>query len=349
MLSLLLTGLLASTGPIMLADSLNPYYEAFVVLGTGSVLYVGDDGVLRVVEIDRPMQPLVFRTDWDPADWGWQPCAGIGLLETSPDGRHIVFTEQVAVPDSLLGQYDYVPGPVLVVVAGADGSGSCLVALSFDVGGGPGFDFLSDSRHIYGGPLLGCDPTPVAFLEMWSGSDQSRYYPEGYLIDISDGSRSGGREDFMGDGFYSNPWSDLVAAGCYPPNLIANAATAEVMVEDTSARSPAIIETWVLPDAGLARTNGSQVLRFADGRVLVNPGNPILVYGRLSDGTHVFSPDEGTTVLRGMIDWSDFSFETADTLAGLGGVLEQWRSLLEVPGAGFVFRRGSSLYFYAME
>ncbi|MCK4807457.1 MAG: hypothetical protein KAT09_07410, partial [Candidatus Aegiribacteria sp.] len=247
------------------------------------------------------MKPVSFLNDWNPEEYGWTNPGIIYDFTLSPDGEYICFCQQISVPDNLQTGEQYIPGPVLVAVCRADGTCARPLVLSFEVGSGPHFSFTQDSRHIFGSPLMDCSPTPEDFASFVT-RDSDDDFIEGFIIDIQDGTRSGGDRNSLGDGFYKNPWSNLIATGSYQTDMIVDVVTGEVFLHDTTYSGQEIIYTWVLPDAGLAEENYEQILRYSDGTEVINPGEAISVFGRLEDGRYIFSRG-GTshTVLLGHI------------------------------------------------
>ena len=348
---LMITGLILLTAmcvnaerPLLLADSLSPYFTGFVLLESGLVLFIDHDGDLCRVDIGDPMSVEPLDMDWSPEEAGWARPGQISFIKGSQDGSLICFGQQVSVPDDLQNAEMYTPGPITVLVASTDGSDCRMLALVFEVGGGPNFDFTMDSEYIYGQPILGCLPNPADYMAYWSGDDGPEI--EGFIIDVLSGERSGGNGAVLGDGYYANPWSDLTAAGAYPPNVIVDITTQEVLLESAAGDNADIISTWVLPDAGLAWKDDSQILRYADGREVHNPAEDILIYGRLSDGSYLFSIDSyQAPVLCGKINWETFDVADADTIDGLDGYLGPWASIRETPdGNGLLFESSNSLY-----
>ncbi len=343
---LLVTAIHASE-PIVLAESLSDYNSLLQVLENRTALYINDDGQLTLVRIDVPMKTISFLNGWNPEEYGWSNPGRTYDFALSPDGEYICFCQQVSVPDHLQAGEQYIPGPVLVAVCRVDGTGARPLVLSFEVGGGSHFSFTQDSRHIFGSPLLGCPATPEDFAS-YITRENDDYLIEGFIIDIQDGTRSGGNGDILGDGFYKNPWSNLVAAGSYPSNKIADVVTREIFLHDTTYSGQEIIYTWVLPDAGLAEDNYQQILRYSDGTVVINPGEPISVFGRLEDGRYIFSRGgDSHTILLGPIDWTDFSCSEAETLSGLEDFIDRWTRVAVTPdGKSFVFSSCGELYRY---
>lgn len=336
-----------SDEPILLADSLSSYsYPGFVLLGTGEVLFIDASGDLCRVDIDEPLQVEQLTGLTDAGEAGWANPGQLSLLRLSPDGSRIFYGQQVFVPDSLQDPERNVLGPVCLFTAEPDGSGGRIIALSFLVGCGPQFDFSEDSRFIYGYPLLNCAPHPEEYLAYWRaqfwGDGEVDPLYDGYLIDLDTGGRSGGVDTLISDGYYPNPRSDLVAAGCYPPGIIADAITGEILLNVPGSHGA--IESWVLPDAGLAGTDSVQVLRYADGRVTVNCGEEIVVYAWLAEGRYLFGPGDYDTVFIGDIDWDTFT--AVDPLRLSIGVPAYCGSAacLTSDGTSLVYESGDRLY-----
>ena len=338
MQTVLLITVLQASEPIVLAESLSDYNPTFEVLENGTVLHIDYDGQLALVSTDVPMNSTSFLDDWNPEEYGWANPGRIYDFVLSPDGEYICFCQQVSVPDSLQTGEQYIPGPVLVAICRTDGTDARPLVLSFEAGSGPHFSFTRDSRHIFGSPLMDCLPTPSDFAS-FVNRDNDDNLIEGFMIDIQDGTRSGGNGSFLGDGFYKNPWSNLVAAGSYPTNMIADAVTGEVFLHDTTCSGLEIIYTWVLPDAGLAEDNYQQILRYSDGTEVTNTDELITVFSRLEDGRYIYTRGGlSHTVLLGHIDWTDFSSSEADTLSGLEDFVDCWARVDATPdGKSLVF------------
>jgi len=237
---------------------------------------------------------------------------------------------------------------VLVAICRPDGTGARPLVLSFEVGSGPHFSFTQDSRHIFGSPLLECSPSPEEYASFVTRENDDDLF-EGFMIDIQDGTRSGGNGSILGDGFFKNPWSNLIATGSYPTNMIADVVTGEVFLHDTTCSGQEIIYTWVLPDAGLAANNDEQILRYSNGTEIVNPGEPISVFCRLEDDRYIYSRG-GTShaALLGHIDWTDFNCSETETLNGLEDFIDCWTSVTATPdGKSLIFASYSrELYRY---
>ena len=341
--------------PTVLADSVFPYYNDFAVTGEGDIIYISEDGELLKVAPKDPGSGGELEVDWNGQLQDWEEPGSLFNLCGSPDGELICFTIRVGVPDSYLADSDeYIPSPLLVVRCRPDGSEAKVLGITFDAGGGPDFAFTTDSRFVYGSPWLLCEPTPESFVRLIRRNGENLLEP--YLrVDVISGERSGD-SNILGDGFMANPYSDLVATGAYPSDRVADVAAGETLLEGTGVLSGPIIETWVLPDAGLARDSlDNQVLKRSDGTVTTNTGEPFEVYCRLPNGRYLFSRDAGQTVMVGTIHWDDFTFFDAEELPDLSGMLGIYTIMKPLPAsdnngeeAAVVFREGGSLYYYTI-
>jgi hypothetical protein len=175
--SVLLVIAAASTAaePVLIAANLSNYYPGYVVLPNDTVIYRDTDGYLHSMDPTEPASDTIIETDWDPADHGWELCGQEGLLRANPDGSMLLFTSNLRIPDSLQTGESYVPGPAGVFVTRPDGSGTRLVALSMEVGGGPDFQFFRSGERFYGSPILECPATPGGMLEYWFRERENGY------------------------------------------------------------------------------------------------------------------------------------------------------------------------------
>ena len=337
----------AAAEPVLIAENLSSYYPGYVVLPNDTVIYRDADGHFYSIDPTDPSSDTIVKTDWNPAEHGWEFCAQEGLLRASPDGSMLLFTINLRVPDSLQTSENYVPGPAGVFVTRPDGTGTRLVALSMEVGSGPDFQFTRSGDRFYGSPLLQCAPTPLGMVEYWLRDEETNDF-RGYMVDPTDGSRSGGSAGFLGDGFLPNPWSDLAACGAWPPNTIADASTGETLLElPCSEDAPwGIIEQWVLPNAGLSRDSGGQLLRYADGRMVRNPGAELTMCGRLADGRYLVSYGYREPLLLAWVDWETFETTVTDSYPDIGALMDPMNGAVELPSGGaIVFRSEEGLYF----
>lgn len=350
-LMIVTTGWMHSREPVILADSLETYYGSttFLTLDDGILLFVNSDEQIYRMDISDPASARPFDCDWDPEAIGWSHPTNTLLQAKSLCGSLICFTQQVHFPDSLQTYETSIPGPVAVVVSDTDGSNARIIALSFDIGSSPDFRFTSDSKYIFGGLILRCLPTPEHFAAYVVREDESQVL-RGYLIDVETGARSGDGECVMNDGYGVNPWSDLATTGGYPPTMIVDVVTQEILIEDSNVGSSGIINRWVLPDAGLANKDGTQVLLYSDGTEVTNPGNDISIYAVLSDGRYMFSYDsDRELLLLGNIDWDTFESLDADTLQGLEEYNMRYCRILEnMDDEWLILVDGWTLYSYEL-
>jgi hypothetical protein len=340
---LLAAAVAAAGGTSVICDDVSTYLSNTVVTDWGGVIYVNDQGELSIINPDYTGEPrsLIVDLGWELVNWG-----GTGQvirLSGSSDGRMICYAQYVFLSDEMSAEDgSYIPAPLMVICCGSDGMAPKLLGLSFDAGGGPHFDFTVDSRFVYGSPWLECRPTPGDYIQYVTGDGSSDLDPF-LMIDVTNGDRRGD-PSVVSDGYVPNPYSDLVAAGWYPPNTIVDVTSGRILLQDTSYTAPAIIETWILPDAGLAMLeDGRQVVRYSDGSETVNPGDRIDVYARLQGGQYVFTRNGGNNVMLGNIDWSDFSSEDAVPVPWLDG-LYPGTILHELPGEqGVLYTDGGAL------
>jgi hypothetical protein len=337
----------AAAEPVLIVTNLSNYYTGFVVLPNDNVIYRAADGLLHSMDPTDPSSDTIIETDWNPAEHGWEVCGQEGLFRANSDGSMLLYTSQLRVPDSLQTSETYVPGPAGVFVTRPDGSGTRLVALSMEVGSGPDFQFTQSGDRFYGSPLLNCPATPAGMVEYWLREEETNEF-RGYMVDPADGSRSGGPEGFLGDGFLPNPWSDLTACGGWPPDMIADASTGETLLElPCSEDAPwGIIEQWVLPNAGLSHDNKNQLLRYADGRTVCNPGTELIVNGRLADGRYLVSYGYREPLLLAEVDWETFEVTVVESYPVIGALMTPMNEAVELPSGGaIVFRSEDGLYF----
>lgn len=322
-LMIITTGGIHSREPVILADSLSTYgWVTFLTLDNGILLFV-DDGCIYRISISDPSSVRPFDCDWDAEAIGWSHPTNTLLQAKSSCGSLVCFTQQIRYPDSLQTYETTIPGPVAVVVSNADGSNARIVTLSFDIGSGPDFSFTSDSKYIFGGPDIYCLPTPEHFAAYVVREDDSQVL-RGYLIDVETGARSDDDECVM---------------------------THEILFERSNAGSSERINRWVLPDAGLASRDGTQVLLYSDGTEVTNPGNEISFYAALSDGRSVFSYDNNGRALPqlGNIDWDTFKSFNTDTLQGLEEFNIRYCKILEDrDDQWLIFLDRGTLYSYEL-
>ena len=330
-------------GTTILTEDVDPGCQDLAVTDWGAVIFVNGEGDLAILNPDYTGNPTGMMIDWGYQLEEWGELHRVFDLCGSSDGRMICFVQTVGIPEEYYRDEDFnIPYPQIVALCRSDGMDPKLLGLSFEVGSGPHFTFTQDGGHVYGGPWLECDPDPESFIGYFSGDDSFRETPW-LMVDTETGARSGDPA-VISDGFRENPYSDFVAAGWYPPNTIVDITTQRVMQRDTSPDGPAIIDEWVLPYGGLARnSDGDQMLRFVDGTCMINPGNDIDVYCRLSDGRFLFTRDGGENLLLGSIELPGFSSPDAVPVPWLAGLYPE-TVVHELPDdRGIVFVDGGAL------
>ena len=342
--ALFLSAAVAAAGSTrILSEEVNTYCTSTVVTDWGGIIYVNEQGGLSIINPDYTGEPGTFVVDLGRELTSWGGTGQVMELSGSSDGRMICYAQFVHPPEDMdTAESCQIPSPLIVVCCGSDGMAPKVVGLSFDVGGGPQFDFTQDSRYVYGDPWIECSPSPEGYLYYFQNEGQTDIEPF-LMVETTSGERSGDPSP-VSDGYMPNPYSDLVAAGWYPPNAIVEITSGRVLLQDTSSTPPSIIDTWVLPDAGLALLeDGRQVLRYSNGTEVVNPGERLYVYGRLQDGRYIFTRDGGENVMLGSVDWSDFTIGDSVPIPWLDGLYPE-TMLHELPGGeGVVYSDGGSL------
>ncbi len=344
---LLLFASFAIAQPIMLTDSFSTEFSDFSILAGGKVVFVNSNGIISLVSINDPFNVLPFSLDWSSSDDGWDTSQDIEFLKSSPDGTLLCLAFSVSVPDTFLLTEVVLPHPILVLVCNSDGSEAQILGLIADSSNGLSLDFTQDSRLLYGSGFLPCLPTPEAYFEMYLGDESSLLRPFD-IVDIEEGARFSSN-GILQESFIANPWSDLVTAGHSPLQSIADMSNLSILYEDSTAVSP-VVELWIEPDAGLARVNQAQVIRFADGTVYNSQEEPFLILGRISENNYIFSRDEGESIRIGSVNWSSFEeFDTSELtdLLGYLTINSKIKPLtLNANNSSIIFATGRGLYFY---
>lgn len=320
--------------PVFLTSGINDYVKSLVALPDGRVLFVDNDSNFWTVSCDSPGEKEEWLSSWDYSADGWGNVIRVSWLSGSWDGERICYAVTVTA-----GECIHVPE--MVLICDSDGSNAEPVALSCDVGSGPQFDFTMDSRYLYGNPILYCSPDPESYIEPITSREE---YPPADMIEISTGERSY-HSGVLSDGYYPCPFSDIVSGASYPPSMIYDMNSSEVLLEVSDDESP-IIDKWVLPDAGLATRGGSQFLRYSDGTEISNPREEITVYAMLADGRYFYSFDDGDTVFLAEINWDSFKGLNPVEQPGLAGILRR-RGSFAVQDDVLYFLSSDSLFCYS--
>ena len=332
--------------PELLTDSLSTSLGDFALFSGGRIVFVNTKGTLSSVSINNPLTISDFLIDWTPASDGWKGPWEIRMLKTSPDGNLLLIALKVLIPDSLPAAGVPMPDPVVLLVCDSEGSNPSAVGVTYDSDEPLCFDFTRDSRLVYGARFLNCLPDPESYFSLYLGDESSSLRPFD-VVDLEEGARFSSN-GIVGSYILCNPWSDLIAAGNDPLTTIADMSAFSVIFEDSSLTSP-VIEQWVAPDAGLAWRDSIQIVRFSDGTVYENPGDPVDVLCRLSDGSFVFSTDGGETINTGRINWSTFALEDSSQLSELAGYLTPGHRVFARNNTpAIVFSAGRGLYYYQL-
>lgn len=335
---------IAAAQPVMLTDSLSTVSGDFVLTAQGAVIFINSNGLLTSVNINDPFNTEPFSVGWAPEDDGWSGTGEIKLLKSSPDGNLACLAIQVSIPDSVLNTGLTMPEPIVIVVCSSTGGGAQVMGVTTDSSNELSFDFTQDSRLLYGAGFLPCNPDPESYFGHYLGDESSSLRPFD-LIDLEEGARFSSN-GIIGDYFTGNPWSDLIASGPAPLTTIADIAIFSTVFQDSALTSP-VIDQWVEPDAGLAEIDGRQIIRLSDGTVYESQEEPFIILCRISEGSYIFSRNQGETIRTGRVDWSTFEEQETTELTELIGYISL-NSRIEAlnSGTAIVFSAGRGLYYY---
>lgn len=296
-----LTGLASSQDSSQSSFLLAEGVQLFTPVSEKEVLFVDSSGEIRLVNIDHPLEPIEWSSDWDPRRLEWSETGRILYLSSSIDGEWVCFAISVDTP----GLEEVGPAPLAVVVSRSDGSESTTVALAQNAGGGPQFSFSSDTYLLYGYPFMPCGIKASDYIAYMSGEtaeEQCEFYT---IIDLRDGSRF--HEDLpLSSGYIDCPFSDLAAITNEGLLLAFARISAEGSFIDSYGGSYLKVLSWVLPDGLLAEHDGKQFLVLSDGLLLENIAEWLNVRCWVSDALYICSTGESSEVLLTGIDWENF-------------------------------------------
>lgn len=288
----------------LVATGVSGHSWELVPLSGERMLFADIDGGLWTVRAENDYEVVPWEPMWNWQESGWTEIVSLSYLTGSSDGELVCCGFTVRSP------VDSIPCPEAIVVFDSDGGNGRAVALSFNIGCGPLFEFTKDSKNIYGVPILNCEPDAESFVEMYSG-DQD--YEPADMINLLTGERT--YHGYLSDGFFASPFSDIVCCG-YPPCVFYDMNSSEALFEINDGYS-FLIDTWVLPDAGVVSTDSGQVLRYVDGTEVLNPGEPVEFFLCLPDGDYLCGYED-KVFLCGM-DWESFSIDDPVTQPDLAG------------------------------
>jgi hypothetical protein len=343
--------------PVLLAEGAG----LTVALSDTTVLYADEQGSFFTVSIPSG-EKSAWQPSWRPDEDGWQIRRGsygdgmVFALSVSPDRGHVVYAQGVWLPD----RYDVpeaaeaIRGCFVVVVCDTDGRHAFPAALGIEVGGGPEYDFTSDSRLLVGQPFFPCPPTPEGYAEYLElGWDNPRI-AEFNCVDIATGEHGVIPDLNVGDGYWKCPFSDYfrIENNWYEEHEFSSFQTGGLLGSySVPEGSSGGILGWILPDAVLLEGDGEhREVLFVDGRALEGPASSWDFFCRMPDGTSVFTMDGGRTVMHGTVDWTTGSVSGAVPCPGLEDCLES--SFIPLPGSGGVLLHSPApwgtglLYFY---
>lgn len=287
----------ASLSPFLLVEDV----QFFTPVSEKEVLFVDSSGEIRLVNIDHPLEPIEWLSDWDPRKLEWSETGRILYLSSSIDGEWVCF----AIPVDTPGLEEVGPVPLAVVVSRSDGSGSTTVALAQNAGGGPQFSFSSDADLLYGYPFMPCGIKASDYIAYMSGEttgEQREFYT---VINLRDDSRF--HEDLsLSSGYIDCPFSDLAAITNEGLLLAFTRISADGSFIDSYDGPYMKVLGWVLPDGLLAEHEENQFLVLSDGTLLENTSEWLNVRCWVSDTLYICSTGESCEILLAGIDWECF-------------------------------------------
>jgi hypothetical protein len=332
-----LPGTAAAGAAVLLADSVQiaqPLSDN-LVLCTG-----GEDGGFFTVSIPSGAR-AAWTPSWQPDEDGWEGMGDAGydgypfVLSVSPDLEHVVFARSVYLPDrcKVPDGMDAMRSCFVVVLCDADGSDASPVAVGLAVGGGPEYDFTSDSRRLVGQPFYPCPPTPEGYSGYLRRGWDYPSIPEFDYVDVETGLHGTIPDLSVGDGFWKCPYSDYfrIENNWYEEHDFSSFETGGLVGHYSVPDGEGFIRGWVLPDAVLMAGPGNWRVVFVDGTVVQGPPMSWDLYSWLPDGTYLFSTDGGGTVLHGRVDWTTGRVSGAMPCPGLEAFTEE--SFIPLPGS----------------
>ncbi len=326
----------ASQSPFLLAEDV----QLFTPVSEKEVLFVDSSGEIRLVNIDHPLEPIEWLSDWDPRKLEWSETGRILYLSSSIDGERVCFAISVDTP----GLEEVGPAPLAVVVSRSDGSGSTTVALAQNAGGGPQFSFGSDADLLYGYPFMPCGIKASDYIAYMSGEttgEQREFYT---IIDLRDGSRLQG-DLSLNSGYIDCPFSDLAAITNGGLLLAFACISADGSFIDSYDGSYMKVLDWVLPNGLLAEHEETQFLVLSDGSLLENTSEWLNIRCWVSGALYICSTGESCEVLLAGIDWE--CFEPVH-----GRILESFPReghVISMPGSeGLLIADFDKLFYYPL-
>ena len=314
--------------------------QLFTPVSEKEVLFVNSSGEIRLVNIDHPLEPIEWSSDWDPRKFEWSETGRILYLSSSRDREWVCFAISVDTP----GLEEIGPAPLAVVVSRSDGSGSTVVALAQDAGGGPQFSFSPDVNLLYGYPFMPCGIKASDYIAYMSGETAGEQRELYTIIDLRDGSRLHG--DLPLDrGYIDCPFGDLTAITNEGLLLaFARISTDGSLIDSYEGHYMKVL-CWVLPDRLLAEHEGMQFLVLSDGSLLENTAEWLNVRCWVSDTLYICSTGESCEVLLAGIDWEHFEPVHGHILEGFP--LEG--HVIPMPGSeGLLIANFDKLFYYPL-
>jgi hypothetical protein len=255
----------------------------------------------------------IWRPDWDMGADGWEPGEGpTTFLSASPDGQWLCYDLWAELPEDVEINFEHMRSAELVMLSRPDGSEARPIAVTIQVGGGPQFDFTSDSAWLVGQPFLACRPTPESYARYLNNDWSDPQVPEFNYYDLGTDEYGWIDDVATGDGYWKCPYSDnfRIENNWYAQHQFSNFKTGGILGSWASPEeADAPVSGWVLQDAVLLNGETFAGLLYVDGTTVPAPGHGWEAYCWLPDGSCLFSDDGGATVKYGKVDWTTFSVD----------------------------------------
>ncbi len=310
----LLALVLTAGEPVLLAE------DVFMAapVSPGIVLCASEDGGFFTIDIPggarRPWAP-----DRLPEDDGWVPYDLVPVLVSSPDGGWVAWVRCAGLPEEYEIEWEGMRSVGLVYVSRPDGSGARPVAVTWLVGGGPYFDFTSDSRYLVGSPIAPCAPDPEAYAR--SVGDQEGGSAGFTHYEVATGRRILVEDLPLGDGYWKCPYSEYfrIENNWYAEHGFSSFDTGGVLGRWVVPGGECRLWGWATEDAMLYSIDGGCGLVYVDGSVTEAPSCGWELYCLMPDGNSLYSSDSGRTVRFGWVDWVTFEEHRTEEVQGLAG------------------------------
>lgn len=312
--------------PVLVAEDV----VSVVPLDGATVLLIDGEGEGYALNLETG-RTSDWSPSWSPVEDGWSGDGYTFATGLSPDGDHLLILTGVYAPEGFgfPDGYDGMRSAVLVILSRPDGSEATPVAVSVSAGGGPVFAFTSDSRHIVGGPMFDCEPTPEAYSALIL-SDSGRFEMEPVnRVSVTTGERSLIPDLDISDGFWKCPYSDWARLenNWYAEHTFSSIATGGVAGFFRVPGGEARVHGWVREDALLVSIDKRQGLLFVDGSFVPSPSGGWDVVSWLPDGRFIYERTGRPDLVLGVVDWTAFRAEPGGVRVSIPEELRHVRAI----------------------